>query len=391
MAVFLVIVFSVCLLIPLFSYGIFPWLMRQKARRVRHVKNDYASVSEWPAVTVVFSVYNEEKVIRRKLESILNSDYPKDKLQILIGSDHSTDATNAIIREYAAANASVKLIEKTGRSGKLKIINGLVDLTTSDHLIFTDANVFFEPLTIKALVYNLVKKEAQMVCGNIKKFSPHNEGISAQEIHYMNFENQLKFHESQVYGLVVGVEGGCYAIKKESFVKVPDGFLMDDFFITLDVISKKGKVLFEPEAVCYEDVNDAPMIEFRRKVRISLGNFRNLYYYQHLLFPPHKGFGFAFLSHKVLRWFTPFALIVSFFMAVCISFYYPWFFAVMLSYVLLVVLPVLTVYLEKVKVKLPLINTLGHFILMNAALFVGFFRFISSSNESAWEPPRRNV
>lgn len=391
MAVFLVIVFSVCLLIPLFSYGIFPWLMTQKARRITHEKNDYAAVTGWPEVTVVFSVYNEEKVIRRKLESILNSDYPKDKLQILIGSDHSTDTTNAIIREYAASNTSVRLIEKAGRSGKLKIINELVDLTTSDCLIFTDANVFFEPLTIKALVYNLVRKEAQMVCGNIKKFSPHNEGISAQEIHYMNFENQLKFHESQVYGFVVGVEGGCYAIKRESFVKVPDGFLMDDFFITLDVISRKGKVLFEPEAVCYEDVNDAPMIEFRRKVRISLGNFRNLYYYQHLLFPPYKGFGFAFLSHKVLRWFTPFALIISFFMAVCISFYCPWFFVVMLSYSLLVVLPVLTVYLEKVKVKLPLINALGHFILMNAALFIGFFRFISSSNESAWEPPKRNV
>jgi cellulose synthase/poly-beta-1,6-N-acetylglucosamine synthase-like glycosyltransferase len=391
MAVFLVIVFALCLLVPLFSYGIFPWLMKQKARRVAYVKNDYASVNDWPAVTVVFSVYNEEKVIRRKLESILNSDYPKEKLKILIGSDHSTDATNAIIREYADSGTSVRLIEKTGRSGKLKIINELVDLTTSEHLIFTDANVFFEPLTIKALVYNLLKKEAEMVCGNIKKFSPHNEGISAQEIHYMNFENQLKFHESQVYGLVVGVEGGCYAIRKRSFVKVPDGFLMDDFFITLDVISKKGKVLFEPEAVCYEDVNDAPMIEFRRKVRISLGNFRNLYYYQSLLVPPYKGFGFAFLSHKVLRWFTPFALIISFFMAVCISFYYNWFFVVMLSYSLLVVLPLLTVYLEKVKVKLPLVNALGHFILMNAALFVGFFRFISSSNESAWEPPKRNV
>ncbi len=391
MAVFLVILFSACLLVPVFSYGIFPWLMKQKARKVAYVKNDYASVNEWPAVTIVFSVYNEEKVIRRKLESILNSDYPKEKLHMLIGSDHSSDATNAIIREYASSNPQITLIEKTGRSGKLKIINELVDLTKTDHLIFTDANVFFEPITIKALVYNLLKKNAQMVCGNIKKFSPHNEGISAQEINYMNFENQLKFHESQVYGLVVGVEGGCYAIKKESFVKVPDGFLMDDFFITLDVISKKGKVLFEPDALCYEDVNDAPMIEFKRKVRISLGNFRNLYYYQNLLFPLHKGFGFAFLSHKVLRWLTPFALLASFFMSVCISFYYPWFFMVMLSYSLLVALPVLTVYLERIKIKLPLVNALGHFILMNTALFVGFFRFISSSNESAWEPPKRNV
>ena len=54
-----------------------------------------------------------------------------------------------------------------------------------------------------------------MVCGNILKFSPKNEGISSQEIFYMNFENQLKYHESLHYGFVVGVEGGCYAIKKE--------------------------------------------------------------------------------------------------------------------------------------------------------------------------------
>lgn len=391
MSLFLIVIFSLCLMVPLFSYGIFPWLMKQKAQKLPVYKNDYDSVTEWPAVTIVFSVYNEERVIRRKLESLLGSDYPRDKLHILIGSDCSTDATNTIIREYAASNASIRLIEKTDRSGKLKIINELIDLTLTEHLIFTDANVFFEPITVKALVYNLVNKEAQMVCGNIRKFSPSNEGISEQEIHYMNFENRLKFHESQVYGFVVGVEGGCYAIRKESFVKVPDGFLMDDFFITLDVISKKGKVLFEPEALCYEDVNDAPMVEFKRKVRISLGNFRNLYYYQALLLPLHKGFGFAFLSHKVLRWLTPFALIISFFMSVCISFYYPWFFAITLSYSLMVVLPVLTVYLEKVKIRLPLINTLGHFLLMNAALFVGFFRYISSGNESAWEPPKRNV
>ena len=145
---------------------------------------------------------------------------------------------------------------------------------------FTDANVFFEPIVVKALVYNLIAKEAQLVCGNILKFSPKNNGISGQEIFYMNFENQLKYNESLKYGFCVGVEGGCYGILKQQFVKVPDGFLMDDFFITLDVISKNGKVLFEPEAISYEDVNDDPMIEFSRKIRISLGNFRNLKFYK---------------------------------------------------------------------------------------------------------------
>ena len=391
MAYFFLILFLICLLFPVFSYVIFPWLMKQAASKIKYEKNEYAKITEWPSVTIVFSVFNEEKVIRRKLESILNSDYPKDKLQVLIGSDNSTDITHSIIEEFVANNSNITLVKKTSRHGKLKIINELIDLTTTEHLVFTDANVFFEPITLKALVYNLLAKDAKMVCGNILKFSPKNQGISDQEIFYMNFENQLKHHESLKYGFCVGVEGGCYAILKSHFVKVPDGFLMDDFFITLDVISKGGNVLFEPEALCYEDVNDAPMIEFKRKIRISLGNFRNLKFYKHLLFPITNGFGFAFFSHKVLRWFTPFAIMFSFALALILMLYCPFLKWVALAYSLLIVLPILTIFLEKVKLKIPFVNALGHFILMNFALLLGYFKFISASHENAWEPPNRNV
>lgn len=391
MSFLFLIFFIICLLVPTFSYVLFPLLMRLKASRAVGTKNDYDVISEWPDVTIVFSAFNEEKVIRRKLESILNSDYPKEKLFVLIGSDNSTDATHDIIEEFVSKNSTITLIKKNSRNGKLKIINELIDLTKTEHLIFTDANVFFEPNTVKALVYNLLTKDAKMVCGNIMKFSPKNEGISGQEIFYMNFENQLKHNESLVYEFCVGVEGGCYAIKKDWFVKVPDGFLMDDFFITLDVISKKGKVVFEPEALCYEDVNDAPMIEFKRKIRISLGNFRNLKYYKHMLFPIYKGFGFAFFSHKVLRWFTPFALTFSFLLSFMLAFYFPVFILISLAFSLLVILPVMTIFLEMIKVKIPLVNSIGHFILMNFALLLGYFKFISASHESAWEPPKRNV
>jgi cellulose synthase/poly-beta-1,6-N-acetylglucosamine synthase-like glycosyltransferase len=385
------ILFVVCLLVPVFSYIIFPWLMKIRASKIDHQKNDYSKISNWPAVTVVFSAFNEDKVMLRKMESIVNSDYPKDKLFVLIGSDNSTDNTNRVIEEYVAKHSFINLIKKTERNGKLRIINELIDLTTTEHLVFTDANVFFERHTIKALVYGLVEGRAQMVCGNIHKFSPKNEGISDQEIFYMNFENTLKYNESLVYGFCVGVEGGCYAIKKESFVKVPDGFLMDDFFITLDVISKKGRVLFEPEALCYEDVNDAPLIEFKRKIRISLGNFRNLKYYKNLLFPITKGFGFAFFAHKVLRWFTPFAIIISFFSSLALMAYFPFFRWISIAYGLLVLLPFFAIFLEKIKLKLPFVNALGHFILMNFALLVGYFKFLFVSHESAWEPPKRNV
>lgn len=391
MSYFFLILFVLSFMVPIFSYLIFPWHMKISANKLVKIKNNYTEITEWPAVTIVFSVFNEEKVIRRKLESMLNSNYPKEKLFFLIGSDNSKDQTHQIIEEFIAQNPQIKLIKKETRCGKLKIINELVDLTQTEHLIFTDANVFFEPNTIKALVYNLIAKDAKMVCGNILKFSPKQLGISEQEIFYMNFENRLKHNESLKYGFCVGVEGGCYAIIKSSFVKVPDGFLMDDFFITLDVISKNGKVLFEPEALCYEDVNDTPMIEFNRKIRISLGNFRNLQFYKRLLLPIHKGFGFAFFFHKVLRWMTPFALVISFFLSLIIAYYLHLFFIVSLCYIFLIILPVLTIILERINIKLPLINSFGHFILMNLALLLGYIKFMFTTNESSWEPPKRNV
>ncbi len=117
------ILFLICLLVPVFSYLIFPWLMKQAASKIKYSKNEYSKINEWPPVTIVFSVFNEEKVIRRKLESILNSDYPKDKLQVLIGSDNSTDQTHHIIEEFIANNSNITLVKKTSRNGKLKIIN----------------------------------------------------------------------------------------------------------------------------------------------------------------------------------------------------------------------------------------------------------------------------
>ena len=123
MGYFFLILFLLCLLVPIFSYVIFPWYMKLSAMNIARVKNNYTSITEWPAVTIVFSVFNEEKVIKRKLESILNSDYPTGKLQILIGSDNSTDQTHQIIEEFVAQNSNITLVKKETRNGKLKIIN----------------------------------------------------------------------------------------------------------------------------------------------------------------------------------------------------------------------------------------------------------------------------
>ncbi|MBS1634435.1 MAG: glycosyltransferase [Bacteroidetes bacterium] len=390
LSLYIILVISIA--VPLLSYVWFPLFLKLKtASKKEHISSDLAAYNACPPVTIIFSAFNEAAVIERKLQSIIDSDYPKEKLRVLIGSDASTDTTCTIIERFTESYPWITLYKNTQRQGKLNVINDLVDKATTDLLILTDANVFFEPQTVKALVYYLTERKAQQVCANIFKFSPKNAGISGQEIFYMNMENRIKYEESLAYGFVVGVEGGCYGIRKDWFTKVPEGFLMDDFFITLSVVERGGKVLFAPEAVCYEDVNDEPLIEYKRKIRISLGNYRNLAYYKHLLFPFWKGFGLAFLMHKVLRWFTPFALIISFLCCLAISFYVPVFGWLCLLYSLLLILPLLTIILNKASIRLPVVNFAGHFLLMNFALLQGFFKYIFDSGESAWEPPKRNV
>jgi hypothetical protein len=83
--------------------------------------------------------------------------------------------------------------------------------------------------------------------------------------------------------------------------------------------------------------------------------------------------------------------VFSFFATLGISKYCPFFYWVLMLYSLLILMPLLTILLEKAKIKLPLVNALGHFILMNLALLIGYFKFIGASHESAWEPPKRNV
>lgn len=385
-----IIIFILGISLPLLSYGWFPLYLKNKTVQKQKTRSKISEPINEP-VTIIFSAHNEESVIRKKMDSIINSDYPKELMRVLIGSDHSTDQTNNIIEGYVAQYPFITLVKKEKQQGKLKMINELIDYAKTECLILTDANVFFEPQTISVLVHYLTHQQANQVGANIFKFSPKNTGISGQEIYYMNMENRIKYQESLLYDMVVGVEGGCYAIQKSWFTKVPDGFLMDDFFITLSVIEKKGKILFAPEAVCYEDVNDDPMIEYKRKVRISLGNFRNLAYFKHLLFPFWKGIGLAFLFHKVFRWLTPFAIIASFIASFILSYYISWFKWITISYILLLILPLLTILMNKAKIKLPLINFTGHFILMNWALLVGFYKYLFSGNESSWVPPKRNV
>lgn len=338
-------------------------------------------------VGVLIAAYNEEKVIRDKINSILNTHYPAENLTIYIGSDASTDNTNRIIQEFQKEYKNIRLINFEGRTGKAAIINKLATLCDAEIFILTDANVIFEKNTISQLVKHFSDKKVNLVCANIHKVSDKNINIQPIEKKYLNLENKIKAMESHNWDLVIGAEGGCYAIRKQAYNPVPKNYFMDDFYITMGVLNQGGKVLFEEDALCYEDLPSESAEEFKRKVRISIGNYQNLRVYNHLLWPPWEPLGYAFLSHKVLRWMTPFLLMAIYGSSLILSFHSRTFLLFTLIQFLFFASPLFINQLKKIK---PLLF-IAHFYNMNYALLKGFFVYLKGVNSSVWEPTKRNA
>ena len=372
------------------SYLFFPLILKILARNKKQNENVYRPEdADIPMISVLLAAYNEEQVIDDKIRSVMDTNYPSEKIEFLIGSDASTDATNDIIAKWQKKYPQIKLIEFSGRSGKPKIINELATIARGNIFIFTDANVIFHKDTIYQLVKHFKNPRISLVGGNIINSGLNKDGISIQETKYISRENKIKYLEGKIWGTMIGAFGGCYSIRADYFAPVPRNFFMDDFYITMNVIEKKGLSVFEPKASCYEDVSNKISEEFRRKMRISIGNFQNLGRYAKLLYPPISGVSFCFMSHKVLRWFGPFFLILAL-ISNAFLVGHGWFFdATFLIQIILICLPIVDLILRKIKVHINLLRFITHFYLMNIALLIGFLRFIRGVDTNIWQPTQR--
>ncbi len=363
--------------------------------------NKNAKVNEiesWPAVSVVMSLYNEEKVIAEKLDCLLNLDYPREKLRIYIGSDCSSDRTNTIVSQFATKHPSIIFFPFKNRRGKPGVVNELVAIakrernTDPNHiLLLSDANVMLEITTLKKLVRHFQNPEIALVDSNMISLGLENQGISRSENQYVNSEVQLKNREGLLWGKMIGPFGGCYAMRASHFYPVPANFLVDDFFIAMKVLEKGALAINDLEARCFEAVSHEISEEYRRKSRISAGNFQNLKTFRHLLWPPFNTLAFAFLSHKVLRWLGPFfiifASISSAYLATKIQGIYLFIFVLIIT--ILIIIPILDFIFKRLNLNILLFRNVRYFVSMNIALLEGFFKYIKGIKTNVWQPPKR--
>lgn len=369
------------------SYVLFPFILYILTI---NKKLKFSELTEKKEVTIIMSLYNEESVIAEKLDSILNSDYPLDKIKIIIGSDNSNDNTNEIVEAYAKKHQNIDFTAFTERQGKSNVINSMIDKSTSEILILSDANVFFDKNTISELVKPFSDPKVGLVDSHMKNTGLKKEGISIQEKSYISREVYIKHREGILWGTMMGPFGGCFAMRRELYSPVPKTFLVDDFYLCMKVLEKGYKAINNLDAVVYEDVSNNLSDEFRRKVRIATGNFQNLKEFKHFLWTPWTGLAFSFLSHKVLRWITPIFLIlawgINFYLAFLSNFYLVLF--CLYNFVLL--LPLIDFLLRKINIHNVFLRFITHFLSMNVALLTGMFRAMKGVKSNVWKPTKRN-
>ncbi len=374
----------------LHSYLFFPMLLKWKARGKSLGGETYTEKSSLPSVSIIIAAYNEEAVIEEKVNSIYKNDYPADKIEVLIGSDNSSDNTNDICRRLAEKFDNLQFIPFKQRQGKIQIINKLEKHATGSILIFTDANVMFDNTTIFELVKYFKNDDIGLVDSQMINTGLKKEGISFQEKSYISREVYIKHREGLLWGSMMGPFGGCYAIRKKLYREVPVNYLVDDFYICMNALQQGKKCINNLNAKVYEDVSNNLGDEFRRKVRIATGDFQNLKHFSNMLWPPWIPTAFCFWSHKALRWLGPFFLILIIISLGILAFHYKFYLILAIITLLIFSLPFFDYLLKKFKIHNVILRFATHFFTMNLALLTGFLRTLKGVNTNVWQPTKRH-
>jgi len=249
-----------------------------------------------PSVSMIVAAYNEEESIAAKIENFLSLDYPPDRIELLVGSDGSTDRTAEIIREVT--NARIRFFNLP-RSGKNGVVNRIVPKARGEILVFSDANSMYAANAIRALVNRFADPSIGGVAGNQTYLAPDNNASGEGERAYWNFDQMLKEFQSRA-GNVTSATGAIYAIRATLFKPIENG--MDDIILSTGVIAQGYRLVYAPDAVSYEPIAGSSGSEYKRKVRNIMLGLEAILVRRELLNPFKFGFyALQLFTHKVLR------------------------------------------------------------------------------------------
>lgn len=373
-----------------YTYLLFPALLKLLASLKGNPPVPQIEDHQFPEFSILIPAHNEEGTIAGKLESIYASDYPISKIEVHVLSDASTDHTVDIVSSLSHL-PNLYLHTSDKRLGKPEAVNALAGKAKFDTLIFTDANVFFHPDTLRMLARHFLWPETGLADTRLEPYSSDDAGISFEEKKYLNREFLIKYREGLVFGKTMGPSGACFAVRKRLFKPIPEHFLVDDFFIGLEVLRQGYRAVADKEAVVYEDPVTDLSEAFRRKIRIATGNFQNLRYFRKMFRNIFSSTGFLFWSHKGLRWYGPFLMLAT---LVSNIFLIPSGLLYLVAFILQAIIPLFIIpdiYLQKINKHIVILRFVTHYYYMNLALLLGWLKNWKGIDTNVWEPTKRNI
>src|SRR3954447_362875 len=378
----------------LYAWVVFPALLAWASRRCARSPLPPGR-EDLPSVAIIVSAYNEEAHIAARIRNLLAMRYPAGRWQAYIGVDGSRDRTAIEARAAAAEHPAIQVLDFAENRGKIAVLKDLAGRAraASDSpgiLVFTDANTEFKPEALARLVAPFSDAAVGGVCGKLELVQ-HEKGATDENV-YWKLEKWLKARESALDSCL-GANGAIYAIRAGLFWRdIPSNTIIDDFVIGMKVREHGYRMVYEPQAVAFEELAPEVRHEWKRRVRIGAGNFQSIGLCRACLSPSFGIFAWSFWSHKVLRWLTPHLMLAGVVLAA----------AGTISDSPIPGMVVLACYLAFALAALfgkaqggalgaagKLVRGTHYLLAMQAALVAGFLRFCRGNLEGRWQRTAR--
>ncbi|HUI28819.1 MAG TPA: glycosyltransferase [Candidatus Acidoferrales bacterium] len=376
-------IFWVVLILIVHSYLLYPasLLFLSKARRRYELES--SDREPMRRISILISAYNEEDTICERMSEFLAIDYPA--YDIIVGIDGATDRTYERLREFN--DERLRIIPFGVNRGKVWVLNDLCRYADGDVLVFSDANTRLDAQSLRKLERHFDDKNVGGVCGRLELHVNDGAKGSDMESEYWGVESWIKKLEGD-QGMTLGGNGAIYAIRRELYVAFDSRLrIADDFILPMRLIERGYYFVYEPEALAFENSNSFKA-EFFRKVKVGEAIPGTLKSSLNLTNPLRGFVAYSFWSHKIVRWFVPFLLLIAVFSNLILLTHgelYVDMAVMQFTFYFLAAIGVAGLYTG---IQIPVAAHLGYFLIANVGLAVGLVRSLIKQRDARWNVSR---
>lgn len=383
-----IVLFWLFFILSLHPWVLYPLMLMGWSRLVRNQPTwEELDDDDKPLITVVIPAYNEERLIARRIANILSLNWPSDRLEVVVSSDGSDDATEEIVRKFAEEDPRIRLLALS-RGGQAAAIDHGVKAARGELVVITDAATSFDENVLRKLSIPFADPQVQCVVGEISMLPLEESALCRAEGFYWRFEATLRRLEA-VLGMGFHGSGPCTMARREGF-PVIDPRAAADLDLTLKMVQAGGRVIHLRNIGVYDYMDGNIAGQMRSRPRRTVQGLTCFVTNRRLLNPfLYPGHSFAILSHKIMRWLTGIWVIGLFFVSGLLAFgdthpFYTAFFSLQVAFYVLALIGF--IFARTPISRFPLLAVPLSTVVVMLAFLKGVFEFLFGKRDGTWQP-----